>query len=1267
MRNIPRWLTAVVAGALLVGGVWLYRDQEAQLRQQVVSELTAVANLKVAQITDWRAEQLQEGAELLARPLLTAQVVQWLARPDAVTQERLLAEFRALQTFDGFSDVLLVDATGQVRLSSTGATARLEDDGVQVLQAALRSGEPILTDLHVGDVQRTPHISVIAPVTADSALVLVSDAQQFLFPLIQTWPTASTSAETLLVRREGDDVLFLNDLRHRPDTALRLRFPIENAPSPAAMAVLGRTGVVEGRDYRGVDVLAMLATIPDSPWAMVAKIDAAEAFAAWQARAALIVALILSLLFLVGAAGLVAWQQRQKEYYRSLYAAEAAHGASEMRYFVTLNSIGDGVIATDAQGRIMLLNPIAEMLTGWTNEAAQGRSLEEVFHIVVEETRAPAPDPVARVLATGGVVGLANHTLLIARDGAERAIADAAAPIRDAAGTLLGIVLTFRDQTAARDAQRAREASEARNRAMVAAMPDLLFRIDGAFRFVDCQAGDSGRFLAPPEYFLGKTIREVLPPAVAERGEDAIGRALATGAMQLIEYDVVMPDGRRRWFEQRIAPINAAEVLAISRDITERRRAETLTLTRLHLLEYAATHNLEELLQEALDCLCELAASPVGFFHFVALDQRTLSLHAWSTRTLREFCTADGKWLHYGVDQAGVWADALRTRQPIVHNDFATVSDRKGMPEGHAELVRELVVPILRQERVVAILGVGNKSTAYGDDDVTLVADLADLAWEIAERRRVEEASVATEQLYRKAITGAGGVPYQRIYGDEVFAFLGEGFEALTGFAPAEMDGPRFSSRLHKIESYGEFSELPHSERQRLARQGVLKEWRVDFQFERKDGVLIWLADHAVSVYDGAGKVIGTLGILMDITERKRAEEDHVRLQMQLAQAQRLESVGRLAGGVAHDFNNMLAVILMRTEMAMRMSEPSSPLLRHLQEIDKTAKRSVELTRQLLGYARKQTIAPRPLDLNATVENMLSILHRLIGEEITLRWQPAPGLWTVQMDPSQVDQILANLCANARDAIDGVGHLIIKTENVMLDELYAIRHLALAPGAYVRLTVTDNGAGMSKETLRNVFEPFFTTKEQGKGTGLGLATVHGIVQQNGGHIEVYSEVGIGTTFAIYLPRVFDELPADALAVCSEPVRGNGETLLLVEDEDLVLEMATEVMEQLGYVVIPASTPATALAALAARSDPIDLLITDVIMPEMSGRELADRITAQYPQVNCLFMSGYPADFIANRGVLDPDVTFLQKPFSLDTLATMVRYALDKGRAAATSL
>lgn len=1270
MRNTPRWLVVAIVGALLAllfGGAWLYRDQEAQLHQQVVSELTAVANLKVAQITDWRAEQLRVGAELLARPLLTAQIARWLARPDAVTEENLLAEFRALQTFEGFTDVLLVDAAGQVLLSLTGVEAALGEDVLQPLRAALSSGEPILTDLHIGDVWQAPHISVIAPVTSDSALVLVSDAQEFLFPLIQTWPTASASAETLLVRREGDDVLFLNDLRHRPNTALRLRLPLAEAPSPAAMAASGRTGVVEGQDYRGVDVVAVAATIPDSPWAMVAKIDAAEAFAAWQTRAALIVALLLALLFLVGAAGLVAWQQRQNVYYRSLYAAEAARHASEMRYFVTLNSIGDGVIATDAQGQVILLNPVAEALTGWTNEAAQGRPLAEVFRIVVEETHAPAPDPVAQVLATGGVVDLANHTLLIARDGAERAIADAAAPIRDAAGKLLGIVLTFRDQTAARDAQRALEASEARNRAMVAALPDLLFRIDDSFRFLDCQAGDAARFLAPPEFFLGRTIRDVLPPAVADQGEHAIAQALASGAMQMIEYDLEMPDGMRRWFEQRIAPINETEVLAISRDITSRRRAETLTLTRLHLLEFAATHSLDELLQEALDCFGQLTASPVGFFHFVAPDQRTLSLHAWSTRTLREFCTADGKWLHYGVDQAGVWADAMRTRQPIIHNDFAAVPNRKGMPEGHAELVRELVVPILRQDRVVAILGIGNKPTAYGDDDVALVVELADLAWEIAERKRVEENFVATEQMYRKAITGAGGVPYQRVYGEEIFAFLGEGFEALTGFAPEEMDGPRFSSRLRKIEALGEFSELTHPERQQLARQGILKEWRVDFQFERKDGVLIWLADHAVPVYDGAGTVMGTLGILMDITERKRAEEEHVRLQMQLAQAQRLEAVGRLAGGVAHDFNNMLAVILMRTEMAMRQIEPSSPLLRHLQEIDKTAKRSVELTRQLLGYARKQTIAPRPIDLNATVENTLSMLKRMIGEEITLRWQPAPDLWTVRMDPTQVDQILANLCANARDAIDGVGLLIIKTENVLLDELYAIRHLALQPGAYVRLSVTDDGSGMSKETLQNVFEPFFTTKEQGKGTGLGLATVHGIVQQNGGHIEVYSEVGIGTTFAIYLPRVNDELPAVVPSAPMEPARGAGETLLLVEDEELVLEMATEVLEQLGYVVIPANSPAAALAASAACAAPIDLLITDVIMPEMSGRELADRITARYPQVNCLFMSGYPADFIANRGVLDAGINFLQKPFSLDTLAARVRHALDGGSDASTAL
>ena len=354
----------------------------------------------------------------------------------------------------------------------------------------------------------------------------------------------------------------------------------------------------------------------------------------------------------------------------------------------------------------------------------------------------------------------------------------------------------------------------------------------------------------------------------------------------------------------------------------------------------------------------------------------------------------------------------------------------------------------------------------------------------------------------------------------------------------------------------------------------------------------------------------------------------------------------------------MLAVILMRCEMALQQVAPDSPLHRHLIEIHKTGTRTAELTRQLLGFARKQMIAPRILDLNETVENLSSMLHRLIGEEIELKWQPGPALWPVKMDPSQISQILVNLCVNARDAIDGVGSITIQTENSAIDELYASESVEMTPGDYVLLTISDDGSGMNKEVLAHLFEPFFTTKEVGKGTGLGLATVYGIVRQNQGHIRVYSEVGLGTTFKLYLPRHFDTLTYQPEALPTDIPHGTGECILLVEDEPPVLAMGAESLQKLGYNVLPAATPAAALAIAADHDGVIDLLLTDVVMPSVNGRQLAEQIAKLRPSIKCIFMSGYPADIVSQRALFDGETPFLPKPFTLLQLATTVRSALD---------
>ncbi len=397
--------------------------------------------------------------------------------------------------------------------------------------------------------------------------------------------------------------------------------------------------------------------------------------------------------------------------------------------------------------------------------------------------------------------------------------------------------------------------------------------------------------------------------------------------------------------------------------------------------------------------------------------------------------------------------------------------------------------------------------------------------------------------------------------------------------------------------------------------------------------------------------------------ERRQTETEKALLQSQLMQAQKMESIGRLAGGVAHDFNNMLGVILGHVEMAQELVEPAGQLFEDLDEIKKAARRSADLTRQLLAFARKQTISPRVLDLNETVEGLLKMLRRLIGEDVDLVWLPGQGLGPVKIDPTQVDQILANLTVNARDAIDGVGRITIETANAVLDEEYCAEHNGSVPGSYVMLSIGDDGCGMDRSVQEHIFEPFFTTKEIGQGTGLGLATTYGIVKQNSGFINVRSAPGQGSIFRIYLPRHVGRRSAIDSGEGAERAQKGQEMILLVEDEPANLNLGKRMLEKLGYRVLAAGTPGEALRLAEYNSGEIDLLLTDVVMPEMNGRDLSKRLLSLYPGLKRLFMSGYTANVIAHHGEIDEGVYFIQKPFSRLELSRKVREALGKGSAA----
>jgi PAS domain S-box-containing protein len=542
-------------------------------------------------------------------------------------------------------------------------------------------------------------------------------------------------------------------------------------------------------------------------------------------------------------------------------------------------------------------------------------------------------------------------------------------------------------------------------------------------------------------------------------------------------------------------------------------------------------------------------------------------------------------------------------------------------------------------------------SPLQGNGDQIVICIVRD----VTERHEAERALRQSEEKYRMVVDGASEVFYRVSVADDPLRgrveFVSARCEAITGRRPEEFtaDSSLWIESVHP------------DDRQALweSTQTVLASRRAGTRYYRiRDlaGTYHAMADRVVPLVDAEGHVLGYQGTARDVTENVRAEGDRLRLQRQLEQAQRVEAVGRLAGGVAHDFNNVLTVMVGNCELALSQLDPGCSARANLVEVAEAGKRAAALTRQLLAFGRQQIISPRTLNLNAQLANLEGMLRRAIGEDIDLIFTLADNLWPVRLDPSQLDQIVINLSVNAHDAMPSGGSLTVETENVTLDDTYATAHVGLLPGDYVRLIVKDTGCGMYRATLEHAFEPFFTTKPAGKGTGLGLATVYGIVKQNDGFINVHSELGQGTSVEIHIPRYQgEEREAPVTQVATAP--GGHERVLLVEDNEQLRQLARKLLGRLGYEVLEAAGPSAALELCERQEDEIHLLLTDVVMPTMNGPELSARVTSLKPGIKTLYMSGYPSDLIAHRGLLHEGLHCLEKPFDLNALATAVRAAL----------
>ncbi|MDS4027969.1 MAG: GAF domain-containing protein [Candidatus Contendobacter sp.] len=1313
---------ALITLALLVGGYAYYRGEAERILQDKYRDIAAIGELKTSQIQEWRRKNLADAYRAQVSPFFRQALAEWRKSPeDANLRANWRQRLQLEQEAYGYADVLLLDLDGRILLAASEDRAPVDAITRQAIAAALARGSAVFSDFHRAADGRV-YLDVVVPVSgADgrplAMLVLRNDAATCLYPLIQAWPTPSHSAETLLVQREGAAVVYLNDPRHRTDAALNLRVPLTQNDLPAVQAVLGQQGPFQGRDYRGVDVLAYLRPVPGSPWFLVAKVDTEEILAETRYRAGVVVLFVLLGVLLAGAVAALAYRCRQAGLYRNLYRSERERRETQEEFHTTLYSIGDAVITTDHVGRIKQMNPVAEQLTGWSETEGRGQFLDAVFRVVDQETRVVIENPVQRVLREGKIMGLANHTLLIARDETEHPIADSSAPIRDNSGVITGVVLVFRDRREEHAAERALRESERRFRWAVveSPFPIMIYAEDGEVLVLSRAWKDLTGY---DEADL-PTIADWMERAYGARQEPfllTIDRLYAAGQRQTEgEFIVTCKDGTQRLWEFSSTPLGPLPdgrrmVVSMAADLTERQRAEAETRRNearlrslVSILQYQAD-SARDFLDYALNEAIQLTGSKIGYIYRYHEDRREFVLNSWSREVMRE-CTIINSQTCYELDKTGLWGEAVRQRRPILLNDFVAAHPlKKGYPVGHAELRKYLTVPVFSGSRIVGVIGVANKESDYHETDILQLTLLMEAVWKAVERLEAEDKErqavhslrmlsqcnkaialaeedtnlmpeicriLVTKGGWRMAWIGVAEPAPAKQVRPVAKAGFEEGYLKAIGItwdnSPTGQGPAGTAIRTGKPVIYQNLLTDPRFApwRDEAVQRGYAATIALPLKNETGVfGVLVLYAAKPDAVaptqVDLLCRLAENLAYALRVLRMKAAGEQaaHKRdaLEAQLRQAQKMEAIGRLAGGVAHDFNNMLAVIAGHADLALEQMTPDSPLHADLLAIQKATQRSADLTRQLLAFARKQTIAPQVLDLNETIAGMLNMLGRLIGEDIDLLWKPASTLWPVNMDPSQIDQIMANLVVNARDAIASVGKITIETGQVEFDESYCETHADFIPGQYVLLAVSDNGCGMDKVVLTQLFDPFFTTKPRGRGTGLGLAMVYGIVKQNHGFINVYSELGQGSTFKIYLPRHAAE-PAETHTTLPAIMPTGAETVLLVEDEEALLKLSAQLLGRLGYTVLAAGGPNQALQLAASHPGVIHLLLTDVIMPDMSGRDLWQRLSALRSDLKCLFMSGYTANVIAHHGVLDEGVHFLQKPFSREALAAKVREAL----------
>jgi PAS domain S-box-containing protein len=665
---------------------------------------------------------------------------------------------------------------------------------------------------------------------------------------------------------------------------------------------------------------------------------------------------------------------------------------------------------------------------------------------------------------------------------------------------------------------------------------------------------------------------------------------------------------------------------------------------------------LQEITDFALEEAVRLTRSAIGYLAFLNDDESVLTMHAWSKSAMAECAIAD-KPINYPVETTGLWGEAVRQRRPVITNGYtATDPLMKGYPEGHVTVRRHMNTPVFVGSKIVLVAGVGNKTEAYDQGDVQQLTLLMEGMWRLIERKRAEEALRESEKKYRLIAENTADL-ISILDMNLKFTYVSPASMRLRGFTIEEAmeqsieqvltpESLRIALSVFEEEMLLEASGTADPDRIRI----------LELEEYKKDGSIVWVEVSLSFLRDQDLKPVQILIVSRDITDRKKAAQEKAKLEDQLLQAMKFEAIGTLAGGIAHDFNNLLMGIQGRASLLSLDLGTSNSHWEHINAIEEYVRSATSLTRQLLGFARGGKYEVKPIDLNELVLNSSAMFGRT-KKEIQIHTNCQASALVVEADRGQIEQVLLNMYVNAWQAMHhNEGHLYLETKIVTLDEVSCKPH-QIKPGRYVKISITDTGTGMDEVTRLRIFDPFFTTKEMGRGTGLGLASAYGIIKNHGGMIAVYSEIGHGTTFNIYLP-VSDKEAHREVPLEGGLIKGSA-TILLVDDEELIIDVGQAMLERLGYRVVVGREGREAVTVITHMGDEIDLVILDMIMPGMDGGTTFDRIREIRPDIPVILSSGYAinghADKIMRRGCNG----FIQKPYNISELSQQIRKVLDE--------